>query len=172
MRIGAEIHTLTLANPSECDDLTVSVNGKTHSVKPLQISAFEWLLNVDGHSHLVYVADGENGKEIFIRGTHYLVVDADLEARSRSRRKRMDMQAGEVTPPMPASVVRVLVAVGDPVSKGQVLVVVSAMKMETTLYAPYGGTIKKINTSVGAQVMPGEILVEIQRQPEGEGDGT
>jgi biotin carboxyl carrier protein len=36
------------------------------------------------------------------------------------------------------------------------------MKMETTLTAPYHGLVKKIHVAVGAQVMPGEILLEIE----------
>jgi biotin carboxyl carrier protein len=46
------------------------------------------------------------------------------------------------------------------------------MKMETTLYAPYNGTVEKINTSIGDKVMPGEILVDIKKneeQTDGEG---
>jgi biotin carboxyl carrier protein len=48
------------------------------------------------------------------------------------------------------------------VVKGEALVVVSAMKMEMTLVAPYSGTVRAVNTQVGAQVSPGEILVEIE----------
>ena len=63
---------------------------------------------------------------------------------------------------MPAAVIRILAAEGDLVNKGQSLIVLSAMKMETTLTAPYRGVVKKIHTAVGAQVMPGEILLEIE----------
>jgi 3-methylcrotonyl-CoA carboxylase alpha subunit len=65
-------------------------------------------------------------------------------------------------------VVRVLTAVGDRVERGQGLVVVSAMKMEMTLKAPYSGTVRAVNTEVGAQVSPGEVLVEIEPDTEGE----
>jgi len=67
-----------------------------------------------------------------------------------------------VTPPMPAVVVRILVNEGDWVSKGQGLIVVSAMKMETTLKAPMDGQVLKINTALQAKVMPGDRLVDIQ----------
>ena len=63
---------------------------------------------------------------------------------------------------MPAVVIRILAAEGDPVDKGQSLMVLSAMKMEATLTAPYRGVVKKIHAAVGAQVMPGEILMEIE----------
>ncbi|MCU0578664.1 MAG: hypothetical protein MUF69_03870, partial [Desulfobacterota bacterium] len=81
------------------------------------------------------------------------------------RRRRgsagLDEEPGEVTPPMPAVVVRLLVREGEMVVKGQGLVVVSAMKMETTLKAPMDGVVRKINTALQAKVMPGDRLVEI-----------
>jgi len=67
--------------------------------------------------------------------------------------------------------VRVLVEKGQEVVKGQGLVVVSAMKMEMTLAAPYSGTVRAVNTQVGAQVSPGEILVEIEACQEDAKDG-
>ena len=63
---------------------------------------------------------------------------------------------------MPAVVVRILIQEGDQVEKGQGLVVVSAMKMETTLCAPLAGEVTAIHTSVEEKVAPGEILVEIK----------
>jgi biotin carboxyl carrier protein len=72
---------------------------------------------------------------------------------------------------MPAVVIRLLVAEGDAVKKKQPLIVLSAMKMETTLSAPYDGTVKKVNATAGEQVMPGLILVEIEKAGEEE-DGN
>ena len=82
----------------------------------------------------------------------------------------MDQPPGDVTPPMPSVVVRILVEEGDRVKKGQGLVVVTAMKMETTLKAPYNGRVKAIKTTVDAKVAPGDILVEIEEEePQDEG---
>lgn len=47
--------------------------------------------------------------------------------------------SGEITPPMPSIVVRILVQKGDGVKKGQGPVVLRAMKMETILSAPRDG---------------------------------
>ena len=71
--------------------------------------------------------------------------------------------AQTVTPPMPGQVIAIEVAAGDTVEKGQIVAVVSAMKMETPLKAPYAGEVTAVNTEVGAQVNPGDILVEIAR---------
>ncbi|HOS98411.1 MAG TPA: acetyl-CoA carboxylase biotin carboxyl carrier protein subunit [Deltaproteobacteria bacterium] len=40
---------------------------------------------------------------------------------------------------------------------------VSAMKMETTLSAPFPGIVTRINCAEGDKVMPGQILVDIER---------
>jgi biotin carboxyl carrier protein len=62
---------------------------------------------------------------------------------------------------MPGKVVKVLVATGDAVTAGQPLVVVEAMKMETTLAAEIDGTVKAVNASTGDTVDAGAVLVEI-----------
>lgn len=66
-----------------------------------------------------------------------------------------------VTPPMPAVVGRVLVAVGEPVCTGQGLLTVVAMKMELTLRAPHDGRVVAIAVKPGDNVQPGQILVEV-----------
>ena len=73
-----------------------------------------------------------------------------------------------ITPPTPAVVVKIQVQTGEQVEKGQAVIVVSAMKMETTLYAPYDGTVVKINTAINDKVAPGQILVEIEKTEAGD----
>jgi len=67
---------------------------------------------------------------------------------------------------MPAVVVRIFVQVGEHVKKGQRIIVVSAMKMETTLSAPYNGKVARINAAINDKVAPGQILVEIEKEGE------
>jgi 3-methylcrotonyl-CoA carboxylase alpha subunit len=62
---------------------------------------------------------------------------------------------------MPAVVIAVCVNEGDRIEKGQKVVVVSAMKMETTLVAPYNGMVTRVNVRENDKVMPGDILVDI-----------
>lgn len=84
------------------------------------------------------------------------VMDEDLQYSEATRRED---KPGAVTPPTPAVVARVLVKAGDTVVRGQPLVVVSAMKMETTLQAPRDGVVRAVCTAVGSQVRPGDTLV-------------
>jgi biotin carboxyl carrier protein len=63
---------------------------------------------------------------------------------------------------MPATVVKVLVAVGDTVEAGQKLVTVAAMKMETALRSPRAGTVARVSATPGQQVRPGDELVVVE----------
>jgi pyruvate carboxylase len=63
---------------------------------------------------------------------------------------------------MPGTVIRVLVAEGDPVQPRQPLVVLEAMKMETPLVSPYGGVVRSVHVREGDQVAGGTLLVELE----------
>jgi len=66
-----------------------------------------------------------------------------------------------VTVPMQGVVIRYLVNKGDKVSKGDVVVVIEAMKMENDVYANKDGAVVEIYAEVGATVSPGDILMSI-----------
>ncbi len=66
-----------------------------------------------------------------------------------------------LTPPMPATVLRVEVCVGDRVTAGQPLLVLGAMKTELVLRAPAAGSVRALHTRVGASVLPGDRLIEL-----------
>ena len=68
---------------------------------------------------------------------------------------------GHVSAPMPGLVVNVAVSAGDEVKKGQKLLTMEAMKMETTVYAEMAGTIAEVLVKPGAQVEAGDLLLRI-----------
>lgn len=137
---------------------------KTYDVNHRPISGNCIQLSINGKSHLAYIANGDDGKHIFLKGRSYFVQDADILLQRRVKKSMHEDTPGEVTPPMPSVVVRILVEEGDLVQRGQGLIVVTAMKMETTLTSPKDGKVKRINTSVEAKVAPGDILVEIEEE--------
>lgn len=63
--------------------------------------------------------------------------------------------------PMPGTIVGVSIKVGDQVKKGQLLVVLEAMKMENEIVSPIDGKILSISVSKGETVNSGDALVQI-----------
>ena len=72
--------------------------------------------------------------------------------------------AGSLLAPMPASVVSVGVEQGQTVSKGDVVVVLEAMKMQHTITAPTDGVVAELGVAPGQQVESGAVLAVIEEE--------
>ena len=74
---------------------------------------------------------------------------------------------GRVTTPMPGKVVSVAVAAGDRVTAGQTLLVLESMKMQNDVAASVEGVVRAVHHAEGDNVDFGDLLVEIDPDPEG-----
>lgn len=70
--------------------------------------------------------------------------------------------AESVNAPMPGTILSINVNKGDSVKKGQVLLILEAMKMENEIIAPKDGTVESINVNKGENVESGASLVFIK----------
>ncbi|MBI5583275.1 MAG: hypothetical protein HY892_05600 [Deltaproteobacteria bacterium] len=164
--IGDEVKALEWLAGEDPDQALVRIGEAEYRVRFQSVDGQRILLQVNGRTVQAFLADAAGGKYVFIAGAVYRVEEAG-QNRKRKSRAHLEEVSGEVTPPMPAVVVRLLVREGETVVQGQGLVVVSAMKMDTTLKAPVDGTVRKINTALQAKVMPGDRLVEIEERKQG-----
>lgn len=82
-----------------------------------------------------------------------------------SRRRAHGLAAHEVVAPLPGKVLKILVEEGQRVDHGAPLIVLEAMKMETTLAAEGPALIAKIHATVGAMVDHGAVLIELSPPP-------
>jgi 3-methylcrotonyl-CoA carboxylase alpha subunit len=151
---------------AEVDEVTdegfhVLMGKSEYLVSCIRVSDNILRLEVDGTGKNIYLS-GEKRKEIIFGGREYSVEDA-YEAERGGGVSRVREEPVNVTPPMPALVVKVLVDEGVKVSRGDPVVLISAMKLETTLRAPYAGTVVSVNTAEGEKVMPGDILIDIEK---------
>ncbi|HDU1283527.1 TPA: biotin/lipoyl-binding protein, partial [Listeria monocytogenes] len=64
---------------------------------------------------------------------------------------------------MTGSVIQVVVKKGDSVKKGDPLLITEAMKMETTIQAPFDGEVSSIYVSDGDTIESGDLLIEVNR---------
>ncbi|HEY0833515.1 MAG TPA: biotin/lipoyl-containing protein [Azospirillum sp.] len=69
---------------------------------------------------------------------------------------------GDVVSPLAGVVVSVGVAAGGRVEAGQPLLVLEAMKMQTTISAPHSGTVAAIAVTAGASVQEGQVLMSLR----------
>ena len=163
LKTGEAIHSVDV-EILEIGKFRATINGSTKEVDYRLVSDHQVHLNIKGRGINAYVAEMEGGKTILINGEPCFLQDADAVEKKASKKAGLKRVPEEVTPPMPAVVVRILVKEGEGVKEGQGLVVVSAMKMETTLKAPYPGCVSGIHCSEGDKVSPGMILVEIEKE--------
>ncbi len=67
----------------------------------------------------------------------------------------------KINAPMPGKILGVKASVGQAVKRGDVIVILEAMKMENEIVAPQDGTVASINTTVGEQVEAGAVLATL-----------
>jgi len=114
---------------------------------------------------IVVVEVGGRRLEVSLPGELALGTAASGGTKAKPR-KRGGGQAGAasgdtVTAPMQGTVVKVAVSEGDPVSTGDLIVVVEAMKMENPVTAHKSGTITQLNAEPGAPVTQGTVICKI-----------
>ena len=66
-----------------------------------------------------------------------------------------------VNAPMPGKIVKLVATAGQAVKKGEVLLILEAMKMQNEISAPVDGTLKGFNVAAGENVKPGAVLAVI-----------
>jgi len=135
------------------------------------------VLELDGVLEPIFTVRSDEGTWVWHRGRarrassaalgaprpRRTVLRGDLgESRGASPRPaRRAAPEGTITPPMPAVVVAVHVEEGQAVARGDPLVTLSAMKLESLLVAPIAGRVAAVRTRVGASVRPGDVLVSV-----------
>ncbi|RZT93488.1 biotin-dependent enzyme [Ancylomarina subtilis] len=118
--------------------------------------------------------EGKNA-QIEVNGTVY---DVEIEAKEKASktpqliRKPVVNKPGEgqikkssggvsVKAPLPGTIIKVGVAVGDSINAGDTLLVMEAMKMENNVLAEKAGTVKSIKVNVGDSVLQDDVLIEL-----------
>lgn len=128
------------------------------TVTPLGNAAYRIVAGTG--SRVAYAIGPADARWVFLEGRVY-VVDAAAPRGASRRTKRRDDHGG-LAAPMPATVVAIAVEPGQRVSKGDVLIVLEAMKMELPITAPRDATVKAVACEPGELVQPGIPLLELE----------
>ncbi|CDO02359.1 2-oxoglutarate carboxylase small subunit [Oceanobacillus picturae] len=124
--------------------------GKTLIVKLVSISEAQ----EDG-TRVVYFELNGQAREIVIKDEN---IKSKLAVKPKTD-KGNDKQLGAT---MPGTVIEAMVSNGDKVEKGDHLLLTEAMKMETTVQAPYDGVVKKVYVKSGDPIAVDDLLIEFE----------
>lgn len=152
----------------------------------IQVDGKEYQVEIDGNSLLVdgqpFVIGTENGaltvdgivyevvlgsETATVDGQEYRVeasgmsVKAVASKKAPPKKKKGAAGANSVLAMMPGAILKVLVAEGDEVQEGDVVIVLEAMKMENEIHAHKSGVVKKVHVEPGENVENDQPLVEI-----------
>lgn len=125
-------------------------------------------LLIDGKSYEVDVDAAEDSDDygVMIEGDLYEIEVVE----ERKKKLAMKMAAGasgrqDLKSPMAGNVRKILVAPGDPVAAGQVLLILEAMKMQNEIKSPIDGSIGSVTAREGNTVSMGDPLCVVDPLP-------
>ncbi|HWE83767.1 MAG TPA: acetyl/propionyl/methylcrotonyl-CoA carboxylase subunit alpha [Terracidiphilus sp.] len=115
---------------------------------------------IDGRRVTGTVVPLRDALHVFLEGQHFVFIyDDPLEVEARHHAAE-----GNLTAPMPGRVVALAAALGEHVDKGAPLMVLEAMKMECTIYAPAAGCVESFLFAPGDQVSEGAELLKFAKE--------
>jgi len=131
----------------EREEVTIELEpGKTLIVRLLTVGE----PRADGMRTVFFELNGQP-REVEVR-------DKSLKQESQARRKADPTKLGEVGAPIPGVVTLLHVEAGEKAQKGDRLLVLEAMKMQTTIHAPMDGTVKEIAVKARQAVEARDLL--------------
>ena len=142
----------------QCVEVAVDATARP-DVSVLDVSAETVDLAVDGVGRRYRVH--QVGEVSFVDGPDGSTALTEVE---RFPLPGSQLAAGSLVAPLPGTVVKVRVDVGDLVAAGDTLVSIEAMKMEHDVTAAVAGTVREVDVVAGDQVEAGRVLVVVDEQ--------
>lgn len=143
----------------------VKIDDRIYDLDVEKVESGAYSILTNGQSINMEMVGGDSPNKYQVNTlNHYYEIEV-IDAATRYKAKATsELEAGGniISTPMPGKIVKIPVAEGDKVEKGQTVVVVSAMKMESEYKSAADGTIKKIHVKEGDAVEGHQPLIEIE----------
>jgi len=147
------------------DDHHVSVDGIIYEIDFVPVSDQPvYSLIVNGESFDAHVYSDEDVWQVLFLGNLYTaLVEDEREKRLRASLGGSALERGEfiLKAPMPGMVVSVPVQAGQPVKKGDVLLILESMKMQNELRTPRDGVVGRVRVASGDRVEKKDTLLSV-----------
>lgn len=140
-------------------EVTIVDGGAPVGVRPIDACQYE-AIRASARTRL-FVAVTGGAREVFLNGRVYRF---DVSNADERRKPAGAGHSDQPVAPMPGTIVKLLVKVGDRVEGGQILLKLEAMKMEMPIRATHEGTVVAIECREGELVQAGTRLLEIKGQ--------
>lgn len=146
--------------------LEIKVDDKIYQVDLMHNDEGIFSILNNGHSFNIELVP-QNKPKFFTAYTLYDNYDIEIiDAESRYLRNRSGvtqlLSENTISSPMPGKVIKIPVSIGDEVKKGDTVITISAMKMESEYKSPIDGTVVKIHVAEGSTVEANQKLIEIE----------
>ncbi len=156
--VDGEPHEVSLEG--EAPAWTVRVDGAAYRARTAREGA-EIVVRIGARRHRIRI----RGRQVTVDGLAHEVATDPLEAAGPLAAGGSGPRAGavlEVRPPMPGRVVKVAVAAGDAVKRGQTLVVLEAMKMQNEIPAPTDGVVRSVAVREGESILGDRVIAVLE----------
>lgn len=148
------------------DRQTLVIDGQSFESKVFSVETVERGLvkrvDIEVNQHRFRVLCGVRGSEVFVHGDTIGALNFTLGSVGQSVVE--ELSSDVISSPMPAKIIAVSVSAGDQVIKGQVLLILESMKMETSIVANRDGVIAAVNISEGELVEAYTTLIELAEE--------
>ncbi len=137
------------------DDARVEIDGRTVAARLTEGSSGELAIELAGVRQGATVVRQGMVLTVVLAEGNFRLVEHDPLAPAAGEGEA----AGQLTAPMPGKVLAVMVAPGAGVTRGQLLMVLEAMKMEHAITAPADGVVERVHYAAGDLVEEGALLL-------------
>lgn len=166
IEINNEIYQIEIAE-NNYPDIKFVWNKMPQQLKIKKEDENHFNIDVNGKVFkIITVSRSTNCCQLFINGFHFLLKRCDILDENEIYHSKSENvnNSGKITAPMPGKVIKIYVENGQQVKKGEVLLIVEAMKMENNILSPMDAVVNAIHTQEQNKVSSSDVLITLTKQ--------
>jgi len=155
---GNNVYNVTIEHKK--NHFYVIYNNTEYKVEAEEIKSGYLKIKIGDRLIKSVITEGEKEKFVFVDGAVFKVKPIELTGAKKTKKK----EDGDLCSPISGKVIGIKTKVGTSVKKGDVLMIIEAMKMEYLIRSPYSGKVKKINFKENNQIEIGQETVDLEKK--------